>query len=252
MKKRLSFFFSIVLLLFVNNNTEAQYSEKQAFVYKETSYDIFIIKQDSFLVNKCSFIDNKNLMGEKEFFMSSHSQSFFAITSSIIESNCTPLGLFVKNGIKIKDINKSTQGSGSFYSIQPNGIFYITERNEFKITATPDFLQLAENLKLAIQTGPILVYEGNINPIFTANSKNKYIRCGVGVFNNKDGSYLVFAKSNEPVNFYDFADLFVIKYNCKIALNLESGANSSIHLPSHSSLKFNNGIHCCRYLKIEL
>ena len=248
MKKRTLFISILFIFLY---KSKAQFSEKQSFVYKEASYDIFIIKQDSLLANKCSFIDNKNLKGEKDFFMSLPKKSFFAITASIIDSNCNPLGLFVKDGIKIKDLNTTKQGNGSFYAIQPNGIFFITQNNEVNVASSPDF-QSTINLKLAIQTGPMLVNNSIINSNFTIVSKNKYIRCGVGIYANNDGRYIVFAKSNEPVNFYDFADLFLSKYNCTNALNLESGTNSSIHLPSQSVLRFKNNIRQCRYFSIEM
>jgi uncharacterized protein YigE (DUF2233 family) len=191
-------------------------------------------------------------MGEKDFFMSNHNKYFFAMTASIIDSNCNPLGLFVKDGNKIKDINTSKQGIGSFYSIQPNGVFYITQENEINVSSTPEFLQSSVKLKLAIQTGPILVNNGIINSNFTIASKNKYTRCGVGIYSTKDGRYLIFAKSNEPVNFYDFADLFLTKYNCLNALNLESGANASIYFPSYSNIKLSNNIKECRYISIQL
>lgn len=230
----------------------AQFSEKQFFIYNNISYDIFIVKQDSNLANKCSFVDNTFKIGERDFFSSFNSKYFFAITASIIDSNCNPLGLFIKNGRKFSDINTSKQGLGSFYSINPNGIFYITQKNEIIVSSTPDFLQSTHELKLAIQTGPVLVNNGIINSNFTIASKNKYYRCGVGMYRTKDGNYLVFAKSNEPVNFYDFTNLFFSKYNCLNVLNLESGANTSIHLPSHPLSRFNNNIHQCRYFVIEL
>lgn len=244
--------YTLWLSIFFSFNLLGQYSEKQSFVYKGNSYDIFIIKLDSSLAKQCSFVENRSLMGEKDFFMSYPKKTFFAISASIIDNNCVPMGLFVKDSKRIKELNTTISGNGSFYSIQPNGVIYITQQNEINVATTPDFVQTSIDLKLGIQTGPILVNKGSINSTFTIASNNKYIRCGVGIFTYINGQYIVFAKSNKPVNFYDFADLFITKYKCYNALNLESGANASIHLPAHSISRLNNSIHQCRYFVIQL
>jgi uncharacterized protein YigE (DUF2233 family) len=250
--KKSKIYLLITILSLSFNNLNAQYSEKQSFVYNGVSYEIFKIKQDSLLADKCSFVENQNSSGEKSFFSSIANNNFFAITSSIVDSACKPLGLFIQNGKTLSPTNTSTQGIGTFYSIQPNGIFYINQDNEFNINSTPDFVQANPTCKLAIQSGTMLVDKGTINSQFTKASKNKYTRCGVGISSNKEGRYIIFVKSNSPVNFYAFADLFLNKLNCYNALNLESGTNCSIHLPSHTNLKFSNKIKPCRYFMIDL
>lgn len=250
--KNLFFFLILFFFVFIYNKSIAQFSEKQSFAFNGNSYDIFKIKQDSVLANKCSFAETKNFNDEKSFFSSFSSNNFFAITASIVDSTCNPLGLFIKNGQTINNINTNTQGAGTFFSIQPNGVFYINQQNEFNVSSTPDFVQRNSTCKLAIQSGPMLVDNGITNKLFTKGSKNKFFRCGVGILNNKDGKFIVFIKSNQPVNFYDFAELFFSKLGCSYALNLESGTNSSLHFPSHKSSKFSNKIKPCRYFIIDL
>lgn len=252
MKKNTFSFILVAVILFLYYNLNAQYSEKQSFNYNGVSYEIFIIKQDSTIAEKCSFVETTNSKGEKDFFSSYSNLPFFAITASIVDSTCKPLGLFINKGNKSGEINTNKQGSGSFYTIQPNGVFYINQDNEFNVMTTSDFIQTNIKPKLGIQNGPLLVNNGIINSLFTVGSKNKYIRCGVGICSNKDGRYLVFAKSNVPVTFYSFADLFLTKYKCYNALTLESGTNCSIHFPSHNSLKYNNKVKPCRYFVIDL
>jgi uncharacterized protein YigE (DUF2233 family) len=69
-----------------------------------------------------------------------------------------------------------------------------------------------------------LVLNGKINSNKTLSptSRSKYIRNGVGI--RKDGQ-VVFAISNRPVNFYEFA-LFMQQKGCQHALYLDGGVSS--------------------------
>jgi uncharacterized protein YigE (DUF2233 family) len=78
----------------------------------------------------------------------------------------------------------------------------------------------------ATQSGPMVVINGKINPNFKKDSKSKFTRSGVGI--RKDGT-LVFAISQQPVTFYDFARIFLF-YGCQDALYLD-GAISEMYLP---------------------
>jgi uncharacterized protein YigE (DUF2233 family) len=73
----------------------------------------------------------------------------------------------------------------------------------------------------------MMVINGVINDKFVNGSKNLNIRSGVGISN--DGN-VVFAISNEEVNFYDFAAFFKDKLGCDNVLYLD-GAISKMYLP---------------------
>ena len=74
----------------------------------------------------------------------------------------------------------------------------------------------------------MLVIDGNIHPIFNEQSQNRHIRNGVGVM--ADGN-IVFVISRQPVTFYEFAQVFKVRFQCQNALYLD-GAISDMYLPS--------------------
>lgn len=63
----------------------------------------------------------------------------------------------------------------------------------------------------------MLLFNGEVNPIFQENSKNINIRNGVGIL--KDGN-IVFVMSKKEVNFYNFAFIFK-ELGCTKALYLD-------------------------------
>ena len=89
-----------------------------------------------------------------------------------------------------------------------------------------NYRSINANIAYATQSGPMVVIDGKINPNFNSSSTSKYTRSGVGI--RKDGT-LVFAISQQPVTFYDFARIFLF-YGCQNALYLD-GAISEMYLP---------------------
>jgi len=150
----------------------------------------------------------------------------------IYREDNSPKGLYIENGKELSALDTATLGYGNFY-IQPNGIFMLL-KNSAKIIKTSDYKQYIGKIKYATQSGPLLVINGEINPIFDKASSNKNIRSGVGIDRNGE---IVFAISNNPVSFYDFATIFAGLYSCRNALYLD-GAISKMFCPS---LKRNDG-----------
>jgi uncharacterized protein YigE (DUF2233 family) len=93
------------------------------------------------------------------------------------------------------------------------------------ICTTTDFINNGQ-INYATQSGPMLVIDGEIHPIFKEGSKNLNIRNGVGILPDKK---VVFAMSKKEINFYDFANYFK-KLGCKNALYLD-GFVSRAYLP---------------------
>jgi|TARA_B110000285_G_C14913866_1_gene509272 uncharacterized protein YigE (DUF2233 family) len=151
----------------------------------------------------------------------------FAMNGGMFQKNLSPVGLFIEEGIIKRKINKVKDAEGNFY-YQPNGIFILTENNKAIVCKTTDYEDY-RNIKYATQSGPMLLIDDDINPIFTQGSKNLNIRNGVGILS--DGSAL-FAISKRKINFYDFA-LFFKKQGCKNALYLD-GFVSECYLPSEN------------------
>lgn len=138
--------------------------------------------------------------------------------------NSMPQGLYVENGKIIRRANRVKNAYGNFY-MQPNGIFFITQKNNAYIKRTVDF-HYKKYVKYATQSGPMLLIDGKMHPKFRKGSHNLHIRNGVGIL--EDGRVL-FAISNELINFYDFA-MFFKNNGCKNALYFD-GFVSQIYLP---------------------
>jgi len=147
----------------------------------------------------------------------------FAVNGGIYSEQLTPLGLYIEHGKRYFKLTRG-DGGGNFFLL-PNGVFYITEKGA-RVVETEQY-QPEDPVINAIQSGPILVTNGRLHPRFIKGYHSKYIRNGVGV--DRDGR-VVFAISNEPVNFYDFGTLFKDKLQCPDALYLD-GNISEMYAP---------------------
>ena len=159
----------------------------------------------------------------------------FAMNGGMYMENFMPLGLYIDKGKRVRRTNRVKRAFGNFY-MQPNGVFFITKKSNAYIKKTTDF-KYKKYIKYATQSGPMLLINGKIHSLFRKGSHNVHIRNGVGILPN---GKLLFAISNELINFYDFATFF--KNNgCKNALYFD-GFVSRIYLPPvhgyFSSMKF--------------
>lgn len=150
----------------------------------------------------------------------------FAMNAGIFSPGYIPLGLHVENGSLKRRLNLKS-GRGNFYTM-PNGVFYILKTGKAGISSARKFNQAIKQLRLATQSGPLLVINKKLHYLFRKNSKSKYIRNGVGITKQGD---IIFAISHTPVNFYQFAQLFKTRLKCHNALYLD-GAISSTYNPS--------------------
>jgi len=149
----------------------------------------------------------------------------FAANAGMFEPDGKPVGLLVQNGAETLPLNLN-DGGGNFY-MKPNGVFLINAKHEAHVVETSSYTVLLTPTLWATQSGPLLIHGGGINPDFNADSKSVKLRSGVGVA--KDGT-IVFALSRQPVNFYDFAVLFLTYYKCPNALFLD-GDISAFYAP---------------------
>lgn len=138
----------------------------------------------------------------------------FAMNGGMFEINNSPKGLYIEN-FKILNKIDTLSGKGNFY-LNPNGVFYLTKKNDAELIETKAF-KYNSNIKYATQSGPMLLVNEEINPIFQVHSKNVNIRNGVGILKNGD---IVFIMSKKEVNFYNFASIFK-ELGCTKALYLD-------------------------------
>jgi uncharacterized protein YigE (DUF2233 family) len=76
---------------------------------------------------------------------------------------------------------------------------------------------------LATQSGPMMVSAGVIHSGLNPQGTSRNIRNGIGVMNANE---VVFAISDEPVTFYEFALLFRDRLKCPDALYLDGSVSS--------------------------
>lgn len=165
----------------------------------------------------------KSINNLKKYVESKNETLKFAMNGGMFEINNIPKGLYIENSKILNKIDTS-RGNGNFY-LQPNGVLYITKNHEPKIVETQQF-RYNNNIQYATQSGPMLLINGNLNPIFREQSTNLNIRNGVGILENGN---VVFVMSKKEVNFYNFALLFK-ELGCKNALYLD-GFVSRTYLP---------------------
>lgn len=156
----------------------------------------------------------------------------FATNGGMYTEQKDPQGLYVENGKELKSIDLSVNTNGNFYmnygnEPNSNGIFLIDNSDNAKIIKSNEYHRYDLVTKFATQSGPILLFNGKINPAFTEGSSNKKYRSGVGIINSNK---VVFVLSKEPVNFYDFARIFRDQFKCQTAMYLD-GEISKMYLP---------------------
>ncbi len=153
-------------------------------------------------------------------------QLTFAMNAGMFHSGFSPVGLYIEQGNVIQALNED-KGWGNFF-LQPNGVLAWNKRQAI-IWTTEQYKAKAFQPDYATQSGPMLVMNGKINPLFLANSDSKKIRNGVGIKNNK----LYFVISKNRVNFYNFAEFLQKNLKVEQALYLD-GSISSLYLQKNN------------------
>ncbi len=137
----------------------------------------------------------------------------------------SPQGLYIEAGQQLAPVDSTPEAYGNFY-LQPNGIFCITD-SIAQVLTTADYLQQNLSPTYATQSGPMLVINNELHPVFREGSPNVHFRNGVGVTNE---GKVILAISNEEINLFDFAQLFKEGLDCPNALYLD-GFVSRAYIP---------------------
>jgi len=137
----------------------------------------------------------------------------------------TPQGLHIEKGKELVPLDLLESGEGNFY-LQPNGVLWWGGGHAGLMT-TQDYANSSLSPEYALQSGPLLVMDGKINPSIEDARKVRYTRAGAGI--TADGT-VVLAFSAEPLSLYEFAAVFRDELNCPNALYLD-GAIVSLHIP---------------------
>lgn len=137
-----------------------------------------------------------------------------------------PLGLYIENGKLLHPMRKIMNYKVNL-NIKPDGVFYITGTGAYINVLREQ--QSYKNAKWAIQSGPMLLIDGKINPGLP--NRTKTLRNGVGI--KKDG--MVYFACIEA-GMKDFAEHF-LRAGCTNALYLD-GENADTWENGNTLKKF--------------
>jgi uncharacterized protein YigE (DUF2233 family) len=157
----------------------------------------------------------------KSWLAAKNKQLRFAMNAGMFQPDFSPVGLFVQDGQEVAPLNLSN-GTGNFF-LKPNGVFFVSESGP-RIVESTEYPALAQGVRLATQSGPLLVRKGALHPAIDAASTSRLLRNGVGI----SGDTIVFVISEQPVSFYELAKYFRDELHCPDALYLD-GVVSSLY-----------------------
>jgi uncharacterized protein YigE (DUF2233 family) len=150
----------------------------------------------------------------------------FAMNAGMYDEDGRPIGLAIVEGRQVRAINRRT-GGGNFH-LMPNGVFQVHRDGHAEIV-TSDKWQASPTIRLATQSGPMLVIDGKVHPKFSHDGSSRHIRNGVGIA--PDGSAL-FVISDDDVSLGKFARFFRDQLKCGNALFFD-GAVSALWDPAN-------------------
>ena len=136
------------------------------------------------------------------------------------------VGLLVIDGDEKSGI--VTAGGGGNFGLLPNGVFCSGGARPFAVIESRAFAKASPQCRLATQSGPILVIDGDLHPRFLVDSDSRYIRNGVGV--SDDGRTAWFAISEQSVTFHEFGRFFRDGLKARDALYFD-GSISRLYAP---------------------
>jgi uncharacterized protein YigE (DUF2233 family) len=149
-------------------------------------------------------------------------QMAFAMNAGMFHYTYHPVGLYIEKRKKLFPLNRH-RGWGNFY-LQPNGVLAWNGK-QAAILSTSQYAKRKFKVDYATQSGPMLVSNRQINPIFIAESTSLKIRNAVGI---KD-QVLFFVITEQAVNFYTLASFMQADLGVEQALYLD-GSISAVYL----------------------
>jgi uncharacterized protein YigE (DUF2233 family) len=145
----------------------------------------------------------------------------FAVNGGMYGDDLKPIGYFVQNGERLKELNRET-GEGNFY-MKPNGVFFGTGGKWQVLGSNTFFNTVGDRPQFGTQSGPLLLVDGKLHPEVQDDGPSKAIRNGVGV----DGAGRAhFVISDAPVSFGQLARYFRDVVKVSNALYLDGQVSS--------------------------
>lgn len=151
----------------------------------------------------------------------------FAMNAGMFHADYSPVGLYRADGVERGQI--VTAGGGGNFGMRPNGVFCVGAKAPFQVIESRRFARLDPACRLATQSGPMLVIDGDLHPRFLADATSRYIRNGVGVSADMQTAWFVI--SDRAVTFHQFARFFRDELSARNALYFD-GSISRLYAPA--------------------
>jgi uncharacterized protein YigE (DUF2233 family) len=130
-------------------------------------------------------------------------QVAFAMNAGMFDEAGRPIGLAVTDGRQKHAINLRN-GGGNFHLL-PNGVFLVRRDGSAAVLPSSRYKASPKNVRVATQSGPMLLIDGKLHPAFEPNGQSRLMRNGVGV--TADG-HVRFVLTGDPVSFGRMARFF--------------------------------------------
>ena len=143
----------------------------------------------------------------------------FAMNAGMFDEAGRPIGLAIVDGREVHAINRR-EGGGNFHLL-PNGVFLVRSDGHAEVVTAERFAP-NEDIRLATQSGPMLVIDGKLHPRIEPDGQSRYIRNGVGV---RDGEAW-FVITQDPVSFGKLARFFRDELETPNALYFDGSVSS--------------------------
>ena len=161
----------------------------------------------------------------------------FAMNAGMYHADYAPVGLFRSDSEEAGEV--VTAGGGGNFGLLPNGVFCVGARAPFQVIESRAFADARPDCRLATQSGPMLVIDGDLHPRFLVDSDSRYVRNGVGV--SPDGQTAWFAISDRAVTFHEFGRLFRDGLDVRDALYFD-GSISRLYAPGVNRADFGRSL----------
>ena len=148
----------------------------------------------------------------------------FAMNAGMYDEDGRPIGLAIVEGKQKRAINRR-KGGGNFH-LMPNGVFQVHKDGRAEVVTTEQWKPSA-SIRLATQSGPMLVIDGKLHPAFDRDGTSRYVRNGVGIGPKGEALFVI---SDGPVSLGKFARFYRDQLKSRNALFFD-GAVSALWDP---------------------
>ena len=150
----------------------------------------------------------------------------FAMNGGMFDEDGRPIGLAIVEGRQVHAINRRN-GGGNFH-LMPNGVFQVRRDGRAEIVTSANW-KPSPDIRVATQSGPMLVISGKLHPAFDRDGTSRYVRNGVGIAPDGRPRFVI---SEDAVSLGKFARFFRDRLKCRDALFFD-GAVSALWDPAN-------------------